>query len=175
MPRKSSITVTDRAEGARNSATELARRNPALAKRLAGNPHGSGSRQIPLKEPGRWATYVANTYVNESEFVLMKERGWVPLTADDLACKVEESGFKLSTDGYLVRGPQGQEMAWKMAAEDHRLLTAAKTEANLKGIGSRSKIKADMAEAGAAQFGDEGATYISKISDGVMDHVGGVD
>lgn len=173
MARKSSITVTNRAEGAKNAAVELARRNPALARRLASNPHGSGSRSIPLKEPGRWHTYVANTYLDESAFLRMKEGGWVPLTTDDLACKVEESGFRLSPDGYLVRGVNGQEMVFKMPAEDYRLLVQAKTDANLKGIGSQSKIKQDMAEAASGQMGDEAASYISKLDGKVVDTITG--
>jgi hypothetical protein len=174
-PRKSQITVTDRADGAKNAAVELARRNPALAKRLAGNPFGSGSRAIPLKEPQRWQVYIENTYVDEGAFLRMREKGWVPLTEEDLSCTVDESGFRKSADGYLVRGPQGQEMVWKMDVDDYRLLTQAKTDANLRGIGSRSKIKRDLEEAGAAQFGDEGASYISQISDGVVDRIGGAD
>jgi hypothetical protein len=175
VARKTQITVTDRAEGARNSAVSLARRNPALAKRLAGNPFGSGSRAVPMKEEGRWHTYIANTYVDESAFLRMRENGWVPVTPEDLACTVEESGFRKSPDGYLVRGPQAQEMLWKMDVDDYRLLEQAKTDANLRGIGSKSKIKEDMANAGAAQFGDEGGAYISKIGNNVVDRIGGIE
>lgn len=173
MARKSQITVTDRAEGAKNAAVELARRNPALARRLAGNPFGGGTRAIPMKEPGRWQTYVANTYVNDGEFLTMKERGWVPVSPDDLACKVEESGFRLSPDGYLVRGPQGQEMLFKMDVEDYRLLTQAKTEANMRGIGSARKIKQDIAEAASGQIGSEAADYINNLDGQVVDRIVG--
>lgn len=173
MPRKSQITVTDRAEGAKNSAVDLARRNPALARRLAGNPFGGGSRAIPMKETGRWHTYIANTYVDEGEFLRMKERGWEPVRPDDLGCKVEESGFRLSPDGYLVRGPQGQEMLWKMDAADYRLLVAAKTDANMHGIGSAKKIKEDMANAAGSQIGSEAGDYINSLDGQVIDRIVG--
>lgn len=173
MARKPVITVTDRAESAKNAATDMARRNPALARRLAGNPHGGGSRGIPLKEPSRWHTYVANTYVDEGEFLRMKERGWIPLAAEDLACSIEESGFRKSPDGYLVRGPQGQEMIWKMPADDYRLLQEAKTQYNLRGIGSAKKIKQDMAEAASGQLGDEAAEYINSMPGQVVDTITG--
>lgn len=173
MARKSQITVSNRADALKSGAAELARRNPALARRLAGNPFGGGTRAIPLKEPERWHTFIANTYVDESAFLRMKENGWVPLTPDDLACAVEESGFRLSPDGYLVRGPQGQEMVFKMDREDYRLLADAKTQANLKGIGSASKIKADMAEAAASQMGDEAANYIANLPGQVVDRITG--
>jgi len=171
MARKTTITVSNRAESAQSVAAELARRNPALARRLKGSPFGQGSRAVPMKEPGRWHTYIANTYADESAFLRMKENGWVAVTTDDLACTVEESGFRKSPDGYLVRGPQGQEMLWKMSVEDHRLLTQAKTEANLKGIGSAKKIKADMAEAASGQLGDEAAEYINSMPGQVVDEI----
>lgn len=173
MARKSQITVTARAEGVKNAHAEIARRNPALARRLAGNPFGGGSRAVPLKEPERWHTYVANTYVNESEFLLMKERGWEPLTEDDLACPVSESGFRKSPDGYLVRGEMGREMVFKMDVEDYRLLEQAKTNANMKGIGSAKKIKSDMAEAAASSMGDEAASYIHNLDGQVIDRITG--
>lgn len=173
MPRKSVITVSDRSEGSKNAAVELARRNPALARRLAGNPHGAGSRTIPMKEVGRWQTYISNAEINEGENLVMKERGWVPVTPDDLGCPVDETGFRLSPDGYLVRGPQGKEMLWKMAAEDYRLLQQVKTDYNLKGIGSASKIKQDMASAASSQMGDEAASYINNLEGQVVDTITG--
>lgn len=173
MSRKPTITVTARADNAKTAATELARRNPALARRLAGNPFGGGSRALPLKEPARWHTYIGNTYADEGEFVTLRELGWEPLRADDLACPVDESGYRQSVDGYLVRGPQGQEMLWKMSVEDYRLMSAAKTDANMKGIGSAKKIKQDMADAAAGSMGDEAANYIHNLDGQVVDRITG--
>jgi hypothetical protein len=162
-PRKSQISVTSRADGQKT-------RNAALARRLAGNVQGGGSRSLPLKEPQRWHTYIANTFLNEDEFYRMRhERGWEPLMPEDLACKPEEAGFMVSPDGYLVRGPQSKEMVFKMDAEDYKLLEAAKTQQNLKGIGSAKKIKADMAEAAAASHGSEAADYVNNLPGQVVD------
>lgn len=172
-PRKSAITVTSRADAAKSGAVELARRNPALARRLAGNPHGGGTKALPMKEPGRYHTYIANNYADEGELLRMKERGWVPLEPGDLACSVEETGFRLSPDGYMVRGPQGQEMVFKMAAEDYALLQQAKTDVNNRGIGSASRIKADMANAAAGQLGGEAAEYINSLEGSVVDRITG--
>lgn len=175
MPRKSVITVTDRAEGVKNSAADLARRNPALARRLAGNPHGSGSRKIPLKDEARWHTYISNTEMNENENLLMKERGWVPVVPDDLACPVDETGFRVSPDGYLIRGAQGKEMLWKMSTEDYRILQDVKTRYNQRGIGSASTIKRDLTEAASSQMGDEAASYINGLEGSVIDRITGGD
>lgn len=173
MPRKSQITVTARADGAKNAHAELARRNPALARRLAGSPFGAGNKALPLKEPGRWATYLENTYANDSAFIDMRAKGWEPMTADDLACAPSDVGFRVSVDGYLVRGKEGQEMLFKMTVEDHALMTDAKTAANMKGIGSRKKIQADIAEAASGQLGDEAADYLSNLPGQVVDRIVG--
>ena len=166
MARKSQITVTSRAKT----------RNAALARRLAsGNIHTGGARSLPLKEPERWHTYVANTYVNDSAFYEMREKGWIPLEPADLNCTVEESGFTLSPDGYLVRGPQGREMVFKMDKADYRLLEQAKTAANMRGIGSATKAKADIAEAAGSQLGDEAGSYINSLDGQVIDMITGGD
>ena len=167
MPRKSAITVTDR-------SLPLKDRNAALARRLAsGRIHGGGNTAVPLKEPQRWHTHIASAYLNDSRFYQMKENGWLPMTPDDLACKVEDSGFTLSPDGYLVRGPQGKEMLFKMAKDDYRLLEQAKTQQNMKGIGSASKVRTDVAEAASGQLGGEAADYLSKLSGDVVDTITG--
>ena len=160
-PRKSQIAVSSRGDAARTA-------NVALARRLAGNVHGGGSRSIPLKEPKRWHVYIANTYANENEFYEMREKGWVPLEVSDLACPVEESGFRLE-NGALVRGEKGREMAWKMDAADYKLLEMAKRDQNMRGIGSAKKVKADMAEAAASQHGSEAADFIHNMPGQVID------
>lgn len=167
MAKKSTITVTNRGESLKN-------RNAALARRLAGgNVHGGGNRALPLKEPERWHTYLANTYLNEGEFYAMKEKGWVPLEVEDLACSVDESGYRLSETGQLVRGPRGEEMLFKMDKRDYRLLEQAKAAQNMRGIGSQSKIKNDMAEAAAGALGSEAADYIHGLDGAVVDRITG--
>lgn len=174
-PRKSDITITSRAEGAKNRFAELARTNPALARRLkSGNPFATGSREIPMAEPGRWHTYIANADADARAFHKMKAGGWVPLEEADLACPIEESGFQKMPDGSL-RSPDGKDMVFKMAMEDYRLLVRMKTEANMAGIGSQSKIRSDMAEAAGSQLGDEAGSYINSLDGQVIDRITGGD
>ncbi len=169
MARKSTINVTSRAAVAKV-------RNTALARRLAsGNVQGGGNRPIPLLEPERWHTYIANTYQHEDEFYRIKELGWEPLTPEDLACKVEESGYRLSEDGHLVRGEKGREMVFKMDAEDYKVLEQAKTATNMRGIGSAKKAKDDVVEAASSHLGDEAASYLNSLDGSVMDKITGVD
>jgi hypothetical protein len=103
----------------------------------------------------------------------MKQKGWVPLEADDLDCAVEESGFRLSETGHLVRGPRGEEMIFKMDRDDYRQLEAAKASQNMRGIGSQKRIKSDMAEAAAGALGSEAADYIHGLDGAVVDRITG--
>lgn len=141
------------------------RRNAALARRLApgANPHASGTKDIPLKDKGRWKLYLANDYAGGDELYRMRhEMGWEPLELSDLACKPEEIGYRVNEDGHLVRGPQGREVLFKMAIEDYRVLEMRKTELNNRGIGSASKTKSIAAEAAASTFGPEAGDYVHK-------------
>jgi hypothetical protein len=84
---------------------------------------------------------------------------------------MDQIGARLSPDGYVVRGADREhlEMAFKMDLAEYRLLEQAKTEANNKGIGSAAKVKSDMANAAAAQFGDEGGQFVHDMPGEVVD------
>lgn len=139
------------------------RRNDALARRLSGNPHSSGLRTIPLKEPKKWQLYIGNNYNNDDDlYRLVHEEGWEPLAPADLACKPEEIGFQVSPDGKLVRGTQGREMIFKMDKADYDLLQMRKTEVNNATIGKPGKTKAAVTNAVAAVHGDEAASFVDK-------------
>jgi hypothetical protein len=141
------------------------RRNAALERRLAkgSNPHATGSRNIPLKEPSRWQLYVGNNYNSDDDlYRIVHEYGWAPLELSDLACKPEDIGYRVNETGHLVRGPQGREVIFKMAIEDYRELMRRKTERNNQGIGSARKTRQQVAEAAATTFGPEAGDYIEK-------------
>jgi hypothetical protein len=171
-PRKSSISVTSRADSAKT-------RNVVLARRLAsGNPDGGGNRSIPLKEPERWYTRIENCLVDSGRFYKMvHELGYEPVKPEDLACTPAEIGFTVSPDGNIVRGPLGadQEMLFKMPKEDRALLDEAMTRRNMQGIGSASKVKADLANAAGGALGGEAGDYIANLDGGVIDRITGGD
>lgn len=174
MARKSAITVTSRAHAAKDRAAAAAR-NPVLAKRLAsGNINGLGTMGLPLKDPEKWYTRIENQLADPNMFYRMRhELGYEPLTAEDLACTPQEAGFREEA-GILVRGAIGhEEMVFKMAKEDRAVLEQMATSQNLRGIGSASKIKADMAEAASSQLGGEAAEFIHGLSGSVVDSIGG--
>lgn len=169
MSRTPRVTVTDRAEGARN-------RNAALARRLQGNPFATGSRSIPLRDAKKWATRWANNEFNENRhWQMTHELGWEPVRAADLPDGVtpESLGLKVSEDGGLVRGARGQERLYKMAAEDLQAVQQRKADLNMKGIGSASKVKSDLAEAAAGSHGSEAAEFINDMPGQVIDKITG--
>ncbi len=165
-PRKSQISVTSRADKALNAV---------LARRLkGGNLHGAGgTRAIPMKDGGFY-TRIENNYADESmHYRMVHELGYEPVTPDMISCKPEEIGFKVSADGYLVRGPNGGEMVYRMAAADRKLLEQAQTEANMAGIGSRSKTQAQLASVAGQTFGDEAGEYLNSLDGQVIDQIAG--
>ncbi len=167
-PKKSNITVTPRSERTRNAV---------LARRLqGGNIHGAGgTRAIPLKDAGFYSR-IENNYADESmHYRMVHELGYEPVTPEMLSCKPEEIGFKVSADGYLVRGPNGGEMIYRMAEADRKLLEQAQTDANMAGIGSRSKTQAEIANVAGKTFGGEAGDYMASLEGQVIDQIAGTE
>jgi hypothetical protein len=147
------------------------RRSAALERRLSkgANPHATSAKVIPLKDPHRWQLYIGNDYAEDDGlYRIVHEYGWLPLAREDLACKPEEIGFRVNESGHLVRGPQGREVVFKMDKADYAVLQQRKSEANMRGIGSASKTRQQVAEAAASQFGAEAGEYIHKSVTGTV-------
>lgn len=163
---KPEFTVTPRAESAFNV-------DEIIAKRLSGNPFGHGTTEIPMREQGRWATYIANGDLHPSRLYEMTARkGWVPFTAADLPEGItpESIGFQVNDAGALCRGERGKEVVFKQPVEVREQIQAAKTAANSKGMGSAKAVKDNIIGALGSQHGDEAATTMSQYL-----HVHGAD
>jgi hypothetical protein len=136
MSKRPQISVTPRTE----SAFDI---DEIIRKRLAGNPFGVGTTEIPMREPGKWATYLANGDLPEN-------------------VTPESIGFSVNDAGALCRGTRGQEIVYKQPAEVRAQIQAAKTAANMKGMGSAKTVKQAMVEAAGASLGDEAATSLNQ-------------
>ena len=154
------------------------RMTEALARRLApgGNVFGSGSKKIPLKEGG-WHTRFFNSEVHEARhYEAIHDKAYVPVTPDDLPGKPEEFGLRRNESGLLVRGARGSEMFGKIPQEAADIIQQRKTAANMRGLGSASKTRDDVANAVAGQHGAEAGDYIHKhITGNVIDSRGPLD
>jgi hypothetical protein len=158
--RKPRITVSPRSDA------ESFNPDDVIAKRLAGNPFGARTTAIPLAEPGRWATFIANSLADENNhYRMVHELGWVPLTIHDLApgTNPQSIGWQVKEDGItLCRGARGDEIAYKMDKRVREQIQLAKTAENKRGIGSAKALKESAANAAAGQMGSEAADFVHK-------------
>lgn len=147
-PRKSLTTVTSR-------------RSIALAKRLGpgGNIYGSGSKAIPMAEPGWKQKWFNSEYHSNRLYEAVHERGWIPVTPDDLSAKPEELGLVVNSLGHVARGAKAEEVLFKMDAEDYKEVERRKTEANNREIGRPGAVKNNIANALGNTFGDESGQF----------------
>ena len=134
-----------------------------IQRRLRGDPFAASALAIPLREPGRWATYVANSDTSpDRHYDMVARKGWTPMTTADLPDGVtaQSVGWNVAEDGQtLCRGTRGQEVLYKQPIEVNTAIAKAKAAQNLKGMGSAAKVKSDMTNALAAQAGDEAGTF----------------
>lgn len=136
-----------------------------IARRLEGNPFGTSAITIPMRDPGRWATYLANQEVHPSRLYQMKyQLGWQEVTAADLepGTTPESIGFQVSETGALCRGPRQSEVLFKQPMSVRKAVEARKAEYNLKGLGSAAAVKADLVQAAGNTFGDEAGTFMDR-------------
>jgi hypothetical protein len=133
-----------------------------IARRLAGEPFGARQQHVPLREPKRWATYEANSLADRNaHYRMVHEFGWVPVRVEDLAPGIEPVaiGWQVDAAGALCRGPQGDSKLYKQPQAVRDRITAAKTAANMKGIGSAKAVKESVAQAAGSQLGSEAGDF----------------
>lgn len=151
------VTVAHRADIAEYNVDDV------IARRLSGEPFGSRQTIIPLREPGKWALYEANSLADRNmHYRMVHELGWVPVFASDLepGLTPEQIGWQVDAGGILCRGDKGDQKLYKMPVEVRDQIQAAKTRANLKGMGSAKAVKESVVAATSAQMGDEGASFV---------------
>jgi hypothetical protein len=159
-PRKPEIVVAPRSDESTWSPDDI------IAKRLAGEPFGLRSDQIPMREPGKWALRISNSGVSDSRhYDMVHKFGYQPFTVADLPDGISANsiGFRVAEDGQtLVRGVRGDEVIYKMAKASYDAIQMAKAEKNLDGMKSETKARNQAAEAVAAHQGSEAGDYIAK-------------
>ena len=141
------------------SGTTRQARIDIIERRLE-HPFGEGSREIPVRRPGMKLRIFNNGIDPGKAYRARHQLGWEPVRADQLACKPEEMGWQVSPDGYIVRGVRGEEVLMWMPETDHARIQAAKERRNLQTQGRGAHVRDAVAEAGAAEFGDEAGEYI---------------
>ena len=135
-----------------------------IKARLRNDPFSRSEVHVPLRDPGQWAIKEANSYADENRhFSIVHREGWVPVTMDDIQAGVspESFGYRLAEDGHtLCRGVRGEERLYKMPTQARQQIAMAKADANKAGTGNASKVKAELSNVAARQFGSEAGDFV---------------
>lgn len=121
--------------------------------------HGTGAPPIDLREPG-WQVRWFNAAVKSDHIWAAKhQKGWEPVTPDELADPDQVGGFSKSPDGFVVRGERGQEVLMKMPTDYRTRIEKAKAAENIRNMDPHRQ-KAQVSEAAGKAMGDEAGTFI---------------
>jgi len=128
-----------------------------LERRLL-NPFGTPSVPIVMKDGAPWATHWFASEVRSGRIHQALQLGWVYVTPADVEGTADELGFEIK-DGRITRGPSGSEVLMKMPGDDYAKIQKAKFEKNRGEMGGK-KLKSEVAQRAAKEFGDEAADTI---------------
>lgn len=118
------------------------------------------SQEIPLKDPDMYGKWF-NRAISESRFyVAEQQKGWIKVHTSDLASLDAVSGYTITPEGFISRGPRGEEMLFMMPREAFRRIQFAKAATNEKRVGTKEKRADLVANATAAAFGSEAGDYV---------------
>jgi hypothetical protein len=137
-----------------------------LERRLQ-HPFGAPSIPITMRDRQQWATHWISSDLRAGRVHQAIKMGWVYVLPTDIDGTPDELGFDVK-DNRIVRGTNGSEVLMKMPQADFHKIQHAKSEANLRNMGGK-KLKADVAQRAASQFGDEAAETVYKSDFDVKD------
>jgi len=120
------------------------------------------SQAIPLKDAAMRPRWFNRGISDDRFFVAEQQKGWVKVHKDDVASLDAISGYNLTPEGYVTRGPRGEEMLYMMPKSDYDAIALAKAEANTRALGSERGRTEKVAEATASAFGPQAGEYIEQ-------------
>jgi len=120
------------------------------------------SQAIPLKDKAMRVRWFNRGISDDRFFVAEQQKGWMKVHISDVDSLDAVSGYDRTPEGYITRGPRGQEMLYMMPKADYQAIQMAKAAANTKRLGSAKSRAAAAAEATAAQFGPQAGDYVEK-------------
>ena len=129
----------------------------------AGSIFRTGSRPIPLTEPGRWTLREVNSQISDDHvYAMQADKYWTYAEPADLAVAPDTIGFRVQ-DGRLVKGAQGHIVLMKQAVTDTRAVQQEKDRENRRITFSPKANKAAILAAAQAELGgDEGADFLNR-------------
>ncbi len=141
--------------------TRLKKSVRVVDRRLKGDAiFGSPSKSIPMKDPKMFPRWFNRAIRADKFFEAENEKGWIKVHVSDVASQDAISGYVVTGEGYVTRGPRGDEMLYMMPREQYKQIQQAKDAANRSRLGSKAKRIDHVAEGAAATLGPQAADFI---------------
>lgn len=131
-----------------------------LERRLQ-NPHGQPSFPVTLRDPG-WECRWFNADVAADHIWRAKQKGWEPVTVEELADPDQIGGYTTTVDRHVARGARSQEVLMKMPTEWRTKIQYAKTAENNRVVSNPHRQKQELVEAAGHVLGSEGAEALHR-------------
>jgi len=148
-----------------SSPTRRKKQIEIVQRRLkGGHLFSAPSQAIPLKDKSMRVRWFNRGISEDRFFVAEQQRGWIKVHVNDVESLDAVSGYDRTPEGYITRGPRGQEMLFQISLVDYAAIEAAKAAANTKRLGSAKARASAAAEATAAQFGSQAGEYVEQMS-----------
>lgn len=129
-----------------------------VLERSIQNPLGLPATKIELKDP-QFVCHWCNTELKGgTQLHYFTEHGYLKVRPAYLK---DPEGFQWnpSPEGFVVRGPRGQEILMYTTVQHAKARVRAKTEENLRRM---RRTNAEMVEAAGEKFGDEAADFLQR-------------
>lgn len=157
------ITVSNRQAEPQEElyAGDLDQAEKLIERRLERGIFDYTTGRIQFKNPtllGRWF----NEGVNSQQIYRARQKGWLPARPDMIVDLDQLGLYSLNPAGEIVRGQRGEEHLMFMTKANYERVMAAKTNANLKRMGSTSRVKEDLADTAGQQLGPEAADWVHR-------------
>lgn len=134
----------------------------SVLDRRLNDPFGMPSIPIAFKDPRLLARWFNGAISNDKIWMAKQVQGWTPVTPEMLVDLDQIGGHNVSPAGYITRGERGAEVLMCMPRADFDRIAMAKTRKNMERMGDSFKTKAEVVEAAAAKYGDEGADFLHR-------------
>lgn len=152
--------------------SEATKRQMRLIERRLKNPNVTDDRTILLKDKSL-VIHIFNGEKAGRLYHAVHRLGWRPLHVDELVAREQIGDISTTKEGWVVRGEKGREMFMVMPRDAFNKIARKKVDMrerkSLHKQGARRQ-REEVAEATAAQFGDQAGEEVRKFHGTNPDH-----
>lgn len=135
----------------------------AVLERRLQNPFGAPAVAIRLKNQALFPRWF-NAALQHDRFYIAAESGWMGVKPDDVLDKKQINGYGRSPDGYVCRGPRGEEVLMCIEKTFWDRLQLAKTRKNLEMMRDQQGEQSRALEAASQKLGSAVAEQMEAVS-----------